>query len=228
MTFDVSRFYESTTYEQVRSIYKRFFHFPDEVVTALSKLTTVDGHLPRGASTSSYLANLVFFDDEEALVTELATSMQIPLRYSRWVDDIAITSRLALTDEAIAQVTERVAGMLTRHGLRFTREKGVLQSKRRKRRVVRRAGFVTIHNIQICGSRMSVASHKRNELRRSVYYLSKKSQCGPLDPIDLAALRSAQSMLGYVQQFHPGLATLYRPTFRDIWKRHKDCSRAKD
>lgn len=228
MTFDVSRFYESTSVQQVHRILKRFFCFPDEVAIALCKLTTLHGRLPRGASTSSYLANLVFFADEEGLVDKLASWKPFPLRYSRWVDDIAITSQSPLSDETVAEVTGLVASMVMRHGLRFTREKNVKQPKRRKRRVVRSALVVTIHNIQIRGARMSVTGDKRNELRRSVFYLDQMAEKGPLSSEDLKRLRSAQSRLGYIGQFHPRLAAQYRPVLRSVWRRHKASGGSRD
>lgn len=46
--------------------------FSDDVAEILTMLTTKDGGLPQGAVTSSFLANLVFWDYEPSLVEKLA------------------------------------------------------------------------------------------------------------------------------------------------------------
>lgn len=222
MTFDVSRFFESTSLEQVRTIYKRFFCFPEVVAEALCRLTTVNGHLPRGASTSSYLANLVFFAEESALVDRLGEWDTVPFRYSRWIDDITITSRAQLTDSAVEQVTGLVAQMLSRHRLQFSRERDISPTERRKRRVVRSSRVIVVHNIQIRGGRMSVSKQRRNELRRTIYYLEGRSKVGPLCTNDKELLVSTQSLLGYLGPFHPKLSAEYRVVLSGIRHRERE------
>lgn len=59
---DIAHFFPTTRSELVRRVWADFFGFSDEVADILTALTTRDGFLPEGARTSSYLANLVFWD----------------------------------------------------------------------------------------------------------------------------------------------------------------------
>ena len=92
---DISSFFPSITKQQVRDIWQNLFHFPPEIAEALTILTTYQGILPQGAPTSSYLANLVLWRQEPELVTNLAAR---GIRYSRYVDDITLSSKRFLNN----------------------------------------------------------------------------------------------------------------------------------
>lgn len=221
LSFDVARCFESTSMEQVRRIFARFFRFPPEVSQALVALTTVHGHVPRGALTSSYLANLVFHDDEPELVAWLEGLVPFQFRYSRWVDDTTITSRQPLTDEAITEVTGRVFKMLTSHGLPFQTERRVPRVDRSKRRVEPDAPFVKIHNIQVRGARMSVSGEKRGNVRAQVHRLVRAVEAGPLNEDHERLYRSMQSTIGYMQHFHPREMAGLRKKLVEVGRRHR-------
>lgn len=57
---DIENFYPSVSAGSVKQVFKYLFKFPDDVADFLVSLTTLDGALPQGAPTSSYLANLIF------------------------------------------------------------------------------------------------------------------------------------------------------------------------
>lgn len=61
---DIKDFYSSLDSQLVFAIWLRFFGFSPEVSELLTRLTTRKGVVPQGASTSSYLANLAFWDRE--------------------------------------------------------------------------------------------------------------------------------------------------------------------
>jgi hypothetical protein len=105
ITEDISKFFDNITASHVKSIWLDFFHFSEEVAELLTKLTTRDGRVYQGTPTSSYLANLVFWSSEPTLVEAIENK---GLRYSRYVDDVAISSPQFMSKEdrqcAIAQV----------------------------------------------------------------------------------------------------------------------------
>ncbi|WP_253445646.1 reverse transcriptase family protein [Halomonas sp. Y3] len=82
---DISGFFPSTSAERVFNIWRGLFGFSQDVSQCLTQLTTRQGELPQGAITSSFLANLVFWQDEPALHARFASQGLI---YSRYVDDI--------------------------------------------------------------------------------------------------------------------------------------------
>ena len=213
--FDVARFFETTTSKQVQRVFRHLFNFPPDVVEALVVLTTLDGHLPRGAPTSSYLANLIFFADEPDLVEWLHTCSGHELRYSRWVDDISITSSEPLSSAVVGEVTDRVRSMLRRRGL---------VSHPDKERVASNTRVVAIHGIQIRGEHLAASKRKRRRVRQGVHRLRIAVRDRPLDAVEEHALRSLYSKIGYFEIFHPREMVEYKKVLRQVWRRHKELS----
>lgn len=56
---DLTNFFPSITNKMVYEMFIRYNFSPD-VASILTKLTTYKGHVPQGAPTSTYIANLVF------------------------------------------------------------------------------------------------------------------------------------------------------------------------
>ena len=64
--------------------------FSHDVASLLTKLTTFQGHLPQGAPTSTYIANLVFVPTGKALQT---IADREGLRFTTFVDDVTLSSQ---------------------------------------------------------------------------------------------------------------------------------------
>ncbi len=64
--------------------------FSHDVSSLLTKLTTFQGHLPQGAPTSTYIANLVFVPTGKALQ---AIADREGMRFTTFVDDVTISSQ---------------------------------------------------------------------------------------------------------------------------------------
>ena len=114
INLDVRNFYPNIKTNAVTDIFKYFFKFSDEVVDILTTLTTYYGSLPQGGCTSSYLANLVFFNDEYRLVSSLRGR---GLRYTRLLDDITISSTNNIDEKLSVQLVKDVAALLTKRNL---------------------------------------------------------------------------------------------------------------
>ncbi|MGD9633717.1 MAG: reverse transcriptase family protein [Pirellulales bacterium] len=91
-TLDIRDFYPSTTLEHLRQV-ATALGFVDEAATDLLLLVTLNGRLPQGAPTSSLFANLAFApgDTEFIDICRNRGRRRWNLRYSRYVDDIAIS-----------------------------------------------------------------------------------------------------------------------------------------
>ena len=85
---DISDFFNSIRPELVLKMWKYFFNFSTEVAELLVKLTTYVGFIPQGASTSSAISNLIFWNKEPELEFSLRQKGYI---YSRYVDDITVS-----------------------------------------------------------------------------------------------------------------------------------------
>ncbi|MCP1602674.1 reverse transcriptase family protein [Pseudomonas citronellolis] len=117
---DIKDFFPSIVSRHVYSIFRNCFGFGDVVSTILVKLTTKDGCVPQGACTSSYIANLVFWDVEPDLYRALSDK---GIRYSRFADDITSSSLIELTNSEVSEVVSAVVAMLASKGCHQKRRK---------------------------------------------------------------------------------------------------------
>lgn len=88
---DVSDFFDNVHRADIYNIFNQLFRYSDDVSEVLTKLVTFNNHLVQGALTSSFIAMLVFWDDEPHLVDTLSKK---GIRYSRLVDDITLSSKI--------------------------------------------------------------------------------------------------------------------------------------
>lgn len=175
---DIQGFFDAIRIERVDEAF-RTIGCEAAISGALSRLTTLNGQLPQGASTSPCLANLV--------VRHLDTDLQVlatssGCRYSRYADDIAISGDV-LPSEA------DVAATLTRHG--FALRDGRCRIQRRGR-----AQFVTGLTVADTAT-PHVPRIRKRRLRLELYYAAKfglvdhlertQSDCDP--PYALQRLR---------------------------------------
>lgn len=117
ITLDVKDFYPSIKEPEVFKIFKYLFHFKDEVSSALTALVTLNGSLPQGAPTSSYIANMIFHGKEHKLVAELRRKK---VHYTRLLDDITLSfSGKDEQTEVRARVIGLVRKMCTDSGLKL-------------------------------------------------------------------------------------------------------------
>lgn len=87
---DIRNFFPSIT----NKIVFKFFRdngFSTDISYLLTKLVTINGHVPQGAPTSSHIANLVFIQTDYALKI-LCDKNQIV--YSRFIDDLTFSSQI--------------------------------------------------------------------------------------------------------------------------------------
>ncbi|MEM5511882.1 reverse transcriptase family protein [Pseudoalteromonas sp. AS84] len=120
INLDVKDFYPNIKVDTVRDIFKNFFRFSDDVVDILTVITTYRGCLPQGGCTSSYLANLVFYNNEYRLFSSLRGR---GLRYTRLLDDITISSKTAIDNKVREKAIKDVAAMLKKKNLRLKSSK---------------------------------------------------------------------------------------------------------
>ena len=64
ISLDIENFYPNIGKRDVLNIFKNMMRFSPEVSNILTELVTLDGKTPQGACCSSYIANLIFFNDE--------------------------------------------------------------------------------------------------------------------------------------------------------------------
>lgn len=186
---DVKSFFPSVGAAFVEDVWCGFFGFSPAVAKLLTKLTTKDGALPQGAITSSYLANLVLWRDEPLLHAKLASR---GITYSRYVDDMAMSSVTYLSKETQTWAIAQLYGMLRRHDLKAGRAKHEIFS----------ASEPMIATKLIVNRKPALAQKKRSQVRAQVKQLEIAHAEGADANTVRALATSAAQSVGQLGRFH--------------------------
>jgi hypothetical protein len=186
---DISNFFPSASQALVHRVWADLFGFSQDVAALLTSLTTKDGGLPQGAVTSSYLANLVFWDYEPGLVKVLALR---GLRYSRYVDDVTVSSQLRLEPNEKTYVVSQIYGMLLHHGFKPKRIKHDITTAAKSMRTTK-----LVHH-----TRVSLPPIQRKNTRAAVYALEQRVSLGERGAEVMRELASVSTRVGRLGSFH--------------------------
>ena len=162
---DIKNFFPSITTAHVEEIFFGLFGFSSEVSSLLAALTTRAGQVPQGASTSSYLANLVFWDVEPALVKQLSSEC---LAYSRFADDITVSSKSEITPAAKSRVISAVTWMLSQKGCQQKRSKLHIRRRGQSLLQVESPGAVTVTGLTVDKPKPGLPKDERRLIRAMV------------------------------------------------------------
>lgn len=191
---DVENFFPSVKIQLIVDVWERFFHFSNEVAVLLSLLTTKNGELPQGASTSSYLANLVMWHYEPGVQAKLAG---MGITYSRYVDDMVMSSTKYLSEECQSKAIAIIYAMLKIHGLKASRKKHEVYSSSKKMMVTK----------LLVNRKPSLGRDKRLLIRSEVHHAVKKIQAlGAEHPESAVILNKVSQRVGQLGRFHPSMA----------------------
>lgn len=126
ISVDIKNFFDNVKEHHVNKVFRYLFNFPDDVSSLLTKIVTFQGRLPQGACTSTYIANLIFFNSEYGIVSSLRGKHVL---YSRLLDDITISSKKSLSDQEVTSYIKTIAGMLSKYDLRLNNGKTKIEYK---------------------------------------------------------------------------------------------------
>ena len=113
---DISKFYPSTSFSSVFSLFSERFHCSTDVAWHLARLICYRGmHLPTG----SYLSGIIAFLAHQAMFDEIyELSQKTGCTMTCYVDDIVLSG-----PRATKTLLYKVRGIINRHGLAAKREK---------------------------------------------------------------------------------------------------------
>ncbi len=126
INLDIKNFYPNIREEYVYDIFKYLFKFPKEVASALTALTTYKGKVPQGACCSSYIANLVFFNSEYTIESQLTCK---GYKYSRLLDDITISSSQEFSETEKTFIISSINALFKKYQLSQNNKKRTIESK---------------------------------------------------------------------------------------------------
>ncbi len=159
---DIANFYPNTSYELVKRVWKYYFKFGEEVSELLTKLTTLNGELPQGWKTSGYIANLAMLGEEPELVRTLEDR---GLSYSRFIDDITVSSPFFLNSVDKKFIVSNIYKMLFSCGYK---------PKRTKHEIVSREAPMAVTSLNVNTRKPTVPSRLRRNVRTMVYQLESE------------------------------------------------------
>lgn len=186
---DISNFFPATTSAIVLNIWRHFFEFSDEVAVCLTKLTTKDDTLPQGAITSSYLANLAFWQDEPKVQAHFARK---GLTYSRYVDDIAVSAKRFIAAEEKTAIVATIYRMLGRLGFKAKRKKHELHTSK---------GRMTVTKL-VVNAKPALAKENRAAIRAAVYQLEEQARNGNQSKTLSKNYHTVQGRVATLGRFH--------------------------
>ncbi len=203
---DVKKFFPSVSATFVEDVWRGFFGFSSEVASVLTRLTTKDGVLPQGAITSSFIANLVMWRREPILQAKLAS---MGITYSRYVDDMSMSSKVHLDTTTQTKVIGMVYGMLAAHGLKAARHKHQVFPASRQ----------MIATKLIVNRKPSLTASKQSKIRAQVHQLERAAESG-VSEIELCELANkASQRVGQLARFHQRSGELLRDRVKEIRKK---------
>ena len=190
VTEDIASFFDCITTHHVYRVWREFFGFGREVAELLTLLTTKDGKVFQGTPTSSYLANLVFWDKEHLVVAKLA---ERGIRYSRYVDDITLSTVGSLTAEDRRWAIGQVYAMIGSSG--FKPQRGKHASLSASKPIL----IMGVHANQ----KPTFPKQERAAIRAQVYQLEKSVKGNEFGDLFERRLQSAAAKVGKLKRLHP-------------------------
>ena len=191
VNMDVKEFFPNVRHYMVYRTFKHELRFGRDVASLLTRLTTYRSSLPQGAPTSTGIANLLLSRPVDGPVR--ADAKTRGLRYSRFVDDIAISGKEP------RPLISFIAKLLSRRRLPIHRHK---VNGKAKLKIIRSGRAQQVTGLIVNAPRgLSVALSRRDKIRSAIWALRhvRKHEV-------LSAVNSIRGKIGYVEQFNPGAA----------------------
>lgn len=198
ITEDIKDFFPSTSSATVQNIWQRFFNFHPDVAILLTKLTTYQGLLPQGWKTSGYLANLALWDKEPEFVSQL---QQRGLTYSRFMDDITVSSFHPINNKQKQAIVTSIYGMLG------TRQ---YKPKRSKHKITSNNNCMEVTGLNVNSQSPSMPKKKRNNIRAQVYQCEQMFKNVGNSDLYRSRWNAASGHVGTMVRFNPGQAKTLR------------------
>ncbi len=186
---DIANFFPSTKDSLILRIWRDFFGFAPDVSEILTKLTTKDGELPQGACTSSHLANLAFWREEHVLYESFNAK---GIAYSRYVDDVSVSSTRRLSNDDLSACVSSVYGMMGRSGFK---------PKRRKQEIQRSNKPMLVTKL-LANRRPAIPVKERQAIRAALFQLEKNVSARSGEDLR-SALESVAGRVNRLCQMHP-------------------------
>lgn len=192
ITEDIAKFFDCISSDAVYSVWHGFFKFSADVAGLLTALTTKDGYVYQGTPTSSYLANLVFWRTEPLLAQRLSEK---GFRYSRYVDDITVSSVENFGSVDKSWVISQIYGMIGGAGFK---------AQRSKHSTLSASGPIRIMGLNANDKRLpKLPAQERAAIRAQLYQLEERYRVGVCDKEISSEVNRVSGRVGRLTRLHP-------------------------
>jgi RNA-directed DNA polymerase len=185
-TLDLKSFFHSVTFEMIASAFKKgdCGEMSDEAIGLLCRMSSREGRLPVGVSTSPHIANSVMYPLDEQ-ISFLCRKLCVD--YTRFADDLTFSGE----EDHVKDVASVATTLLRKSGFELN------NSKTRFMRSTQRQIVTGV----VVNARMSAPLEKRKQLR-AMYH---KLQSGgvPFEGKRIISDSSLGAKLGHVGKLHP-------------------------
>lgn len=155
LKLDIKHFFDTITFEHVKSLVFKESLFPDGIANLLTILCTYQNHLPQGAPTSPMISNIILkeFDEE---IGQFCIENNIT--YSRYCDDMTFSG---IFDKD--KVIHFVKKTLENYGFKLNKKKTKLLTKGSRQSVT---GIIV-------NEHLNTSRKYRKDIRKQIYYCKK-------------------------------------------------------
>ena len=164
------------------------------------------GSLPQGAHTSPGLGNLIFWDREPQIEQRIRN---LGFTYTRYVDDVTISTNRFVRMSELQSVISPVVGMLSSKGVRPHRGQDKL--------VIATPGYQRqVHGLNVGSGALTMDRRDRAKIRAAVHQCELQAQAG-LNAIEYARnWLSVNGRIEWLRLFHPTPAEQYQDRMNAI------------
>lgn len=162
---DVTNFFPSISSSIVHQMWVGVFRFPNDIAGILTDLVCCNGWLVQGAKPSSYIGNLILWNREAILVDELERR---GLTYTRYVDDITVSSPNSLSKATITEILSKIYGMLASVNAK---------PNRKKHQVMPNGKRQSVHRVNVNHEKPSLPRIERDKIKAAVYQCENEYVC---------------------------------------------------
>jgi len=210
ITIDATNFFPSIPVACVMNLWVNFFHFNKKIAELLTLLCSFQGGLAQGAPTSSYVANMVFWDIEPLIFKKLKENGYI---YSRYVDDICISKKEKLNS------TEKSWAIKT--GQKVFLSKG-LSIKSKKTKVMDLGSRQEVNKKTIHNSKIKSSKSDKNRIRAEIHRLNKRIEINALPDIPFEKrLNSIKGKVIHLRNFNKTAAEKFLEDIKALSQKAK-------
>ena len=163
LKMDISDFFDNIHKEHIKDILVNTLDLSNEVADFICDVCCFENTLVQGALTSSYVANLIFFDLEHLLVKRLERK---GLTYTRFIDDISVSSKASNFNFNTAK--KLIEDMLLQKDLPINEQKEEVSYSSIKP--------LMVHGLRVEFDQPRLPAKEIAKIRAEVHALTKKAQ----------------------------------------------------